>query len=155
MTIGTAIKFYLHTEKWGELSNFAPFAITIDDKLWPTTEHYFQAQKFPSVPHYQEEIRTAHRPMIAAKMGRDRKYPLRQDWESVKDDVMYQALQAKFTQYDHLRALLLSTGKRQLIEHTTNDSYWGDGGDGKGKNKLGQLLMKLRDELQTTQTPYY
>jgi predicted NAD-dependent protein-ADP-ribosyltransferase YbiA (DUF1768 family) len=41
----------------------------------------------------------------------------------------------------------LSTEQKILVEHTENDSYWGDGGNGKGKNKLGKLLMRLRDEL--------
>lgn len=147
MTIDRIIKFYARTDEWGEFSNFAHFEVKIGGKTWPTTEHYFQAQKFPSDPQYQEKIRQANTPMIAAQMGRDHKYPLRKDWESVKDHVMYQALQAKFTQHESLKALLLSTGDAKLIEHTINDSYWADGGDGKGKNKLGLLLMKLRNEL--------
>jgi hypothetical protein len=53
----------------------------------------------------------------------------------------------KFTQHPHLRALLLSTGDALLVEHTENDSCWGDGGDGSGKNRLGQILMRVRDEL--------
>ena len=61
---------------------------------------------------------------------------------------MYVALYAKFTQHEHLRKLLLETGDRKLIEHTSRDSYWGDGGDGSGQNKLGKLLMKLREELK-------
>jgi len=61
---------------------------------------------------------------------------------------MLDALRAKFTQHADLRTLLLATGDAQLVEHTTNDSYWGDGGDGSGKNRLGQLLMRLRDELR-------
>lgn len=44
---------------------------------------------------------------------------------------------------------MLSTGERKLVEHTTNDRYWGDGGDGNGQNMLGRMLMELRTELQT------
>jgi N-glycosidase YbiA len=36
-----------------------------------------------------------------------------------------------------------------LVEHTARDSYWADGGNGQGKNRLGVLLMRLRDELST------
>ena len=61
---------------------------------------------------------------------------------------MYVALYAKFTQYQRLRWLLLDTGERKLVEHTSRDSYWGDGGDGSGQNKLGQLLIKVREELR-------
>jgi ribA/ribD-fused uncharacterized protein len=86
--------------------------------------------------------------MIAARMGRDRKRPLRKDWEAVKDHLMREGVLAKFTQHPELRELLFSTGEAYLVEHTTNDSYWGDGGDGSGQNKLGQILMSVRDELR-------
>jgi predicted NAD-dependent protein-ADP-ribosyltransferase YbiA (DUF1768 family) len=43
---------------------------------------------------------------------------------------------------------LLATGEAKLIEHTHRDSYWGDGGNGKGKNRLGILLMRLRASLR-------
>ena len=85
-------------------------------------------------------------------MGRSRKLPLRHDWESVKEQVMMDALRAKFTQHDDLKAILLGTGDATLVEHTANDSYWGDGGDGSGKNRLGHLLMQLRAELRAAET---
>ena len=81
-------------------------------------------------------------------MGRSRKLPLRKDWEHVKDNVMREALMAKFTQHSDLKQQLLSTGSATIIEHTENDSYWGDGGDGSGKNKLGVLLMEIRERLR-------
>lgn len=61
---------------------------------------------------------------------------------------MYEAVYAKFTQHDELKKLLLSTGYAILIEHTPHDKYWGGGGDGSGKNKLGKILMKVRNELR-------
>ena len=141
------IEFYAVGDPYGEFSNFAAFPIFIKGKRWPTSEHYFQAQKFAGTAH-EEEVRQAKKPMIAAEMGRDRKRPLRRDWESVKDGVMLDALRAKFTQHEEPRALLLATGDARLVEHTDNDSYWADGGDGKGKNRLGVLLMRLRQELR-------
>ena len=141
------IRFYSVGDAYGELSNFAAFPIMIDGVLWPTSEHYFQAQKFKDRA-LQAKIRRAKTPMIAARMGRDRSKPLRRDWESAKVEVMMTALRAKFSQHEDLRALLLSTGDARLVEHTDNDAYWGDGGDGKGKNMLGKLLMRLRDELR-------
>ena len=141
------IEFYGVRAAYGELSNFAPFPIFLQGKRWPTSEHYFQAQKFAGTPH-EEEVRRARGPRVAAEMGRDRKRPLRGDWEAVKDEVMLAALRAKFTQHADLRALLLGTGDARLIEHTANDSYWGDGGDGSGKNRLGALLMRVREELR-------
>ena len=80
-------------------------------------------------------------------MGR-REKPLRKDWESVKDQVMFDAVLAKFTQNPDIARKLLSTGDAYLIEHTKNDSYWADGGDGSGKNRLGEVLMAVRDSLR-------
>lgn len=140
------IKFYSTGDAFGEFSNFASFPVKIGKKTWPTSEHYFQAQKFQDESH-AEKIRKAASPMMAARLGRDRKAPLRKDWESVKIAVMRQALTAKFTQYHELKVLLLSTGNRRLIESTPNDDYWGDGGDGSGKNMLGRLLMEIRSQL--------
>lgn len=105
----TTINFYSVTAEFGEFSNFAAFPIRLQGKTWPTSEHYFQAQKFDDEEHV-EEIRKAKSPMIAARMGRSRKRPLRREWESVKDSVMRKAVLAKFTQHDDLRTLLLSTG---------------------------------------------
>jgi hypothetical protein len=86
--------------------------------------------------------------MIAARMGRDRSKPLRADWERVKDEVMRRAVLAKFTQHAELRDILLATGDALLVEHTRNDSYWGDGGDGRGRNMLGRILASVREELR-------
>jgi len=141
------IRFYRLNEPYGEFSNFSPHPVELNGRVWPTSEHYFQAQKFAGTEH-EEAVREAKSPMIAARMGRSRERPLRSDWESIKDDTMRDALRAKFTQHPSLRSLLLHTGDAELIEHTKNDRYWADGGDGTGKNRLGQLLMELRTELR-------
>jgi N-glycosidase YbiA len=75
-------------------------------------------------------------------MGRSRKRPFRKDWESVKDRIKCEAVLAKFTQHADLRETLLATGDSKIVEHTENDSHWGDGS---GKNRLGQILMRVRE----------
>jgi len=144
------IYFYSVNDSYGEFSNFAYNEIRLDGQRWPTVEHYFQAQKFADKA-YQKKIRTAETPMLAAMLGRDRKQKLRKDWESVKVSVMKQALTAKFTQHSELKELLLFTSDAKLVEHTDNDNYWGDGGNDKGKNMLGRLLMDIREELREKQ----
>lgn len=140
------IKFYNPKKEYGEFSNFSSHSIMVDNKLWPTNEHYFQAQKFHGTP-YEEAIRNLESPMDAKIQGQDRNKPLRKDWESVKTNVMKKALSAKFSQHPTLRNLLIATENAYLVEHTKNDSYWGNGGNGKGQNMLGILLMELREEL--------
>jgi N-glycosidase YbiA len=142
----TVINFYSTTGDYGAFSNFSRHAVFLKGKRWPTSEHYFQAQKFAGTEH-EEAVRMCKKPSEAANMGRSRKLPLRRDWESVKDQVMLDAVRAKFTQHADLKELLLSTGDAKLVEHTENDAYWGDGGDGSGKNRLGQILVRVRDEL--------
>ncbi len=143
------ILFYRANEvPYGPFSNFdTKHPITLKDKVWPSTEHYFQAQKFADT-EYEEKVRLTEKPREAAAMGRDRNLPLRADWEQVKDDVMRSAIRAKFTQYPDLRYILIETGDAELVEHTTNDHYWADGGDGTGKNMLGKILMEVREELR-------
>lgn len=141
------LRFYSVRDELGELSNFAPYPIVLDGQRWPTSEHYFQAQKFVDRAT-QEEIRKVSAPGLAAEMGRDRRRKLRRDWERVKRDVMRRAVEAKFRQHPELRELLLATGDAVLVEHTDRDAYWGDGGDGSGENHLGRILMAVRDALR-------
>lgn len=64
----------------------------------------------------------------------------------MKDEVMLKAIRAKVEQHSEVKEMLLSTENAILVEHTENDYYWCDGGDGSGKNRLGKILMKVRDE---------
>lgn len=141
--MASPILFYQVNKQFGFFSNFSAHPIVLNDKVWATSEHYFQAMKFAGTP-FEEEVRLAHSPSEAARLGRDRNLPLRLDWELVKIDVMRRALEAKFNQYPELMQQLLETKNAEIIEHTSNDSFWGDGGDGSGKNMLGILLMELR-----------
>ena len=61
---------------------------------------------------------------------------------------MRAAVDAKFRQHAALRELLLATGDAKLVEHTDRDAYWGDGGDGTGRNMLGRILMAIRETLR-------
>ena len=121
MSDENVINFYSVNDDYGEFSNFAAFPITLQGKRWPTSEHYFQGQKFQN-PAHREEIRKAKSPMIAARLGRDRKKKLRRDWESVKVGVMRAALVGKFTQHEDLTTPLLETDDSKLVEHTTDDA---------------------------------
>lgn len=145
------IVFYRLDEPYGEFSNFARFPIVLKGLEWPTSEHYFQAQKFAGTEH-EEAVRRTSSAMDAARMGRAHWRPLRPDWEEVKEDVMREVVWAKFTQHPALAELLLSTGDARIVEHSTKDGYWGDGGDGSGRNRLGEILMETRARLREQMT---
>ncbi len=141
------IYFYMAREKYGEFSNFAPYGIEMDGRWWKTPEYYFQAQKFTGEAH-KEKIANAVDTKTAFNLGRSREIPIREDWEEVKDKVMYRAILKKFKTYPKLKALLLSTGDAEIIENSPLDNYWACGKDGKGKNMLGQIFMRVRGELK-------
>ena len=91
-------------------------------------------------------------PSEAKKLGR--KVKLREDWETVKYDIMYQVVLAKFSQNEDLKNKLLETGDAFLEEGTLwHDNCWGNCRCNEcknivGKNHLGQILMRVREELR-------
>jgi N-glycosidase YbiA len=142
-----AVYFYSTQGQYGGFSNFSSHGFELDGKYWKTSEHYFQAQKFAGTEH-EEAVRLAKTPKQAATIGRDRQRPLRPDWEQVKEDVMLKGLLAKFSAHTDLRETLLGTGDEEIIEDAPNDYYWGIGKSGTGKNRLGKILMMVREKLR-------
>lgn len=140
------VRFYHSDQKWGFLSNFSRHAIFVDDRIWPTVEHFYQAQKFSRVCE-MEAVRTADGPGAAKDFSREMSAEVVRDWNDKKEKVMMKGLRAKFEQHPELKRLLLDTGNMPIIENSSEDDYWGSGVDGHGKNRLGELLMQLRAEL--------
>lgn len=161
------IFFYKTWDLFGAFSNFSPHSICMPDEtgdlcIWPTVEHYYQAQKFvgvdkPLAKGLIEEIKRTTSPEEAARMGRkiQREHPelVNPDWETMKIDVMYRALKCKFSMHCDLNSLLLSTVGFVLVEASPHDLFWGGGREGEGLNYLGRLLMKLRSESLNEATP--
>ena len=126
------------------LSNYSASPFRIDYVLFPTMEHYFQANKADNQNDYLH-IAYAPTPVEAKRLGR--KIQLRSDWEEIKDKVMLTGLRKKFANPE-LRNLLLATGDEELIEgNYWGDTYWGVC-NGVGQNKLGKLLMQVREEIK-------
>ena len=141
--------------------------------LYPTVEHYFKAQKFmgpnasPRSLEYARLIISQNTPNKAKILGNQqirggyrwiqelnniiRSYEditIRPDWNEVRDNAMRRAILNKFIRNHNLLNILLTTNDKIIIEHTSRDNYWGDGGDGSGQNKLGKILMETRDILR-------
>lgn len=130
------------------LSNFYFSPMIIDNVVYTTNEHFFQAMKSLN-PKERQSIVLAPTPGKAKCLGR--KVSLRKDWEDIKEEVMLTGLRHKFSNPE-LRKKLLATGNEELIEGTTwHDNYWGicdcETCGGHGKNRLGKLLMQVREEL--------
>ncbi|TNV75389.1 hypothetical protein FGO68_gene17409 [Halteria grandinella] len=146
------ILFYSDEGPLAYLTNYYPAKFTLHGKVWPTSEHYFQAQKFPTRPDFQERIRLEETPDGAKDLAFSTREGFRSDWGEVKNGYMKEGIMEKFLQNEDIRMQLLETGDAQLVEHTTEDSYWGDGGDlgtgTIGQNMLGKILMEVRDALR-------
>lgn len=140
------IYFYSNTDEYAYLSNFSPHGFELDGQYWPTVEHFFQAQKFPGT-EYADKIRQVKSPKQAKTLGRSRQWPLREDWEEIKETLMQQAVLKKFETHADIREQLLATGDEELIENAPTDYYWGAGRTGTGKNRLGHILMAVRSQL--------
>ena len=144
------IYFYSTREKpYGCFSNFSRHGFELDGCWWATSEHYFQAQKFVETNRpWFDKIREVKTPKDAAKMGRSREHPIRSDWEQVKDEIMKRGVLQKFETHADIREILLATGDELIVENAPRDYYWGCGKDGSGKNKLGEILMAVREILR-------
>ena len=141
------IKFYSKlANEFRGFSNFAPSPMVIRGKRYASVEHYFQSMKFVS-PMWQEAIRVAPTPARAKQLGASKEYEIRDDWQKVKDGFMLEALRAKFQQNAGLLQQLKDTGARPLVE-AGPDAYWGEGRLKNGKNRLGKLLMQVREEMR-------
>ncbi len=141
------IKFYRLKDPHGYMGNFYKARHFIYGKWWNTTEASYQAQK-TNVESEVLAIQQAKKPMQARNLGQ--KVSLRENWDMIKDRVMYECVLAKFLQHADLRKQLIETGDEELVEDTksTNDMYWGCGTDGTGRNELGKILMSIRQELK-------
>ncbi len=149
-----AIYFYQSNKPYYEFTNFYEQDITVDGKVWPTTEQYYQASKFTD-PNLQNIIQkfksdsSGSAPRKAFDFANKNKQSLRPDWYDVNLDNMRKAIYEKFAQYPQLATMLLQTGNAILVEDAgKNDSFFGAGDDYLGQNWLGRILMEVRAELQ-------
>lgn len=144
------IYFYKADRPYGCFSNFSPHPIQMAGSEWPTVEHYYQSRKFLGTgwEHLIPEIQAAPTPEIAAAIGRQPHHRPRNHWNRDKQGVMYAAVQQKFHTHPDLQTILLATGTEEIVEDSPVDYFWGCGQDRSGANHLGQILMRIRTELQ-------
>lgn len=125
------------------LSNFWPAPVIFDGIEYPTVEHAYQAAKTERIDQ-RVRIEHAQTPGQAKRLGR--KVDLRPDWEEIKEAVMLTLLRQKFLKGTRLAQWLDETADHELVEgNTWGDVYWGVC-DGVGQNKLGKMLMQIREE---------
>jgi len=158
------VLFYGADESKGEFRNFSNMSqhpIDVDGVRYPTVEHYFQGMKAKQFEDKEMEdtIVKAKTPKSAKALGKKVKNFVKEVWDAKRDEVMRTGVRAKFVQHPELRKQLLETGDRLIGEANARDLYWGIGtavssekskhpDKWRGQNKLGKLLMELRDEFK-------
>lgn len=130
------------TGKNSYLSNYYMIYVNYEGNTYCNAEAAYQAAKLSD----QAEKRAffSMNPREARRQGR--RLTPREGWEEIRDQVMYDVCLAKFHGNPNLMAKLMATGDEELINtDESGDTYWGVC-QGKGENKLGKILMKIRKE---------
>ena len=131
------------------LDNFSSFAIMYNGESYPTIEHAYQAGKFAKHhPKIAAQIRvaiSAYESKKIAERNANKKDP---EFDNFKVALMEELLRLKLAQHPYVKTKLLETGDYPICEDSPKDTFWGIGADKKGRNELGKLWMKLREELR-------
>ena len=129
------------------LSNFYECAFEYDGYIFKTAEHAYQAQKTIDDVDF-EKVRNTETAGQAKRLGG--KIYNRRDWDEVKLGIMYQIVWAKFTNDREMGKKLLATMPSQLVEgNNWGDIFWGSC-NGVGENHLGEILMRVREQLASS-----
>lgn len=142
-------------------SNQAEYPIQISDVRFPTVEHYFQATKakeFGDDEIYEKILKTPSGKAVKA-LGKKVKNFIKESWDDKRLEIMMRGVKAKFVQHPELQKQLMATGSRPIGEADARDSFWGIGtsenteksadvAKWKGQNRLGKIIMALRDEFK-------
>lgn len=142
--------FFSRADDQQPLGTWSYHPFNLEDKEWPTVEHYFQAMKFVD-PNYREKIRLAETPKQARKLGRTRFKKIRKDWKKVKVVFMTRGVYTKCKTFTNVADALLETADKKLVENSVYDYYWGCGRDRRGTNQYGEVLMNVRKKLMEEQ----
>ncbi|MEH1101598.1 NADAR family protein [Micromonospora sp. CPCC 205561] len=145
----------------GCLSQWWPAPFGDGGRTYATAEHWMMWHKAMLFgdPEVAGRILAAGHPHRAKSLGRQVRGFDEATWQARRYDIVVAGSVAKFGQHDDLRAFLLATGDRVLVEASPVDPVWGIGlaaddpraGDPaswRGENLLGFALMAARDALR-------
>lgn len=158
------ILFFWHEyDSFGELSQWYASPFVIEGIRYETAEQYMMAKKALLAGDLEHYVLIMHEknPAQCKKFGKNVRALDTAAWDQCKEEVVYHANLAKFSQNPSLQKLLIDTGSNVLAEASPYDKTWGIGLDARhpdsadpskwtGKNLLGKILMKIREELSTS-----
>ena len=145
-TDGSVVGFY--EREFYVFSNFSSFQVAWRGITWATSEYAYQAARFmganDELVEQVRSARSAHDAFTIARANTERQLP---DWDEIKVDTMLDICRHKLQQHEYVQRKLRQTGDMYLVEDSPTDGYWGWGKDHVGRNELGTIWMKLREEL--------
>lgn len=155
---GHSFVFNRRDEEFGVLSNISDgFPVCVNGVYIPSTEALYQLCKYPHIPEFQREIILQTTSSNAKLKSNRYKEYMRTDWVDIRFKVMNWVAQVKFaTHWDKLIPSLLKTGDKAIIEESATDRIWGavrtlkDNSRFAGKNAIGRILMKIREDYKKT-----
>lgn len=128
------------------LDNFSSFKVEVDGYLYASLEEAYQSSLFlPDYPEIAEQIKNSHSAHEAQKI-------MQKNVEKVKYTnqqqlvIMEKLLRLKLEQNPYVLKKLLETNDYYIVEGSPKDNYWGWGINRDGRNQLGKIWMKLREE---------
>lgn len=128
------------------LDNFSSFKVEVDGYLYASLEEAYQSSLFlPDYPEIAEQIKNSHSAHEAQKI-------MQKNIEKVKYTnqqqliIMEKLLRLKLEQNPYVLKKLLETNDYYIVEDSPKDNYWGWGINRDGRNQLGKIWMKLREE---------
>lgn len=134
------------------LSTSSPHPVYLEEREWPTVEHYFQAQLVAN-GNLTEQILRAEDPQQAYRLGSPWYRRKRRNWRKLRRVLMSRGLYTKCMMYPEVKEAILATGDQLIIETSAYDHYWGIGRDQRGQNALGRIWMDIRDKIRADNRP--
>ena len=128
------------------LDNFSSFKVEKDGYLYASLEEAFQSSLFlPNFPEISDKIKNSHSAHEAQKIMFENVDKVLYDNDE-QVTIMEELLRLKLDQNPYVLKKLLQTEDYLIVEDSPKDSFWGWGPNRDGKNMLGKLWMKLREE---------
>ena len=152
------ISFMRNRDEFGGLSNMhGAYPITVNGVKFRTSEALYQAMKHPHNPKLQQKIIDEASPITAKQIARSSE--CRKDWDNIRIPVMHWCLEAKLVcNIETFGELLKKTGKKDIVEISYRDKFWGATPEGDylvGFNFLGKTLKIVRNRYLISESYSY
>lgn len=159
--LDTETQVFFYEQDYYVLSNFSAFRLRWKGHDFDTSEAAYHWEKFSHGADTPEEaealsdicgqIKRARSAHEAFKIAEANKHLVHPEWKARRIPVMLDILRAKADQHEYVSRKLDATDNRELVENSWRDDFWGWGPNRDGKNMLGKLWVKVRDERRAKQ----